>query len=348
MVDKKVKKVEKSDKVENTAPVHQTHKSTTNKNYLTYAIIAVILILVIVFVYNKYSPQTTTEENTIAASVNGEEIRLSELDKTYSSLPPQYKATTSKKELLSQMIEARLIYQEAKKEGTVVDNAQAEQYIQTLKFANQLTEEQFQQALAQQNITEEELKTQFIKQSTSQMFLNQTITSKVNVTDKEVKEYYDENKDKFKVEESVSVRHILIGDPELSAEERNTTAQELLKNITKNSFCEYVTEHSTDTASVSACGEYNFTKADSFVPEFKEFSFSQPAGKIGIVQTQFGSHIIYIVKKTPAKTSSYNEVKDQIKGALIAQKAQEDYKVYYEELLSRSLVNIYYDESSEE
>jgi len=353
MVDKKEKNIEEKTKSGNEdtkkhehhqhAKQHVQHHDKTKKNTTTYIIIVIILILAIIFAYTKYYPKpTTTNENNIAAKVNGEIITFSELDKTYNTLPQQYQLMTSKKALLSQMIEARVLYQEAKKQGVSVSQEEAQQYLAQLKIQNGLTEEQFIQTLTRQNLTVEELTNQFVKQLTTQRFLNETILSKEVIVDKDIKNYYNANKSQFEVPEQVSVRHTLIGNESLTTNQQNETARALLKKITKDNFCEYVTNYTTDIESVPACGEYNFTKTDQLVQEFKDFSFSQTVGTIGIVKSQFGFHIIWVVKKTSAKTLPYNEVKDQIKTLLINQKAQQDYKNFYEALLKNYVINIYY------
>ncbi len=357
MADKKEKKTEEKTKSSNedtkkhehyqhTEPHvehHLEHHNKSKKKTTAYVIVAIIIIIALIFVYAKYySKPVTTNENNIAAKVNDEVITFSELDKAYNSLPPQYRLMTSKKTLLNQMIEARVLYQEAKKQGISIGQEEAQQYISQLKIQNGLTDEQFAQALAKQNLTEEELTNQFVKQLTTQKFLNETILSKEVIADKDIKDYYNTNKSQFKVDEQVSVRHILIGDKNLTTEKQNETAQNLLKSITKDNFCQYVTNYTADAVSVPTCGKYNFTKTDQLVQEFKDFSFSQTSGTIGIVKSQFGFHIIWVVKKVPAKTLPYNEVKDKIKTLLINQKAQGDYKSFYEALLKNYIINIYY------
>lgn len=339
MAEKKEKTEEKSEKKE-------TEKKIDRKknNNIKYLIIAVILIIAIVFIYPKYFPKTTPQTGMVIANVNGENITLSELNKVYDSMPAQIKTTTSKKSLLNQMIEARLLYQEAKRQGITIEKEEAQQYIKKIKLSGNFNDEQFTQLLAQQNITEEELITQYIKQSTTQALLNETVLSKIRVSDEEIKDYYNKNKESFKVKEQITVRHILIGDKNLTSGQQNETAAKLLKEITKDNFCDYVEKYSTDKASLPNCGEYTFTKDDPLVQEFKDFSFSGAIGEIGIVKTQFGFHIIWVVKKTPARILPFDEVKDKIKESLASQKAQGDYKKFYEKLLQRSVINIYYKE----
>ncbi len=314
-----------------------------NIKYVAFIIIAVIAIVTFVFLTLNKSEKT---ENETAATVNGKVITLNELNKIYDSLPAQYKLTTNKESILNQLIEVEVLYQEAKKDGIVVPPEKAENYITLAKTSSGLTEEQFAQKLAEQNITEEQLIEQYTKQLAIQEFLNKTLFNTVTVTDEEVKEFYNENKNNFKVGEQATVKHILIGDSTMTPEEQEEKANSLLKEITTANFCEYVKNYSADKASIENCGEYTFAKDDPLVQEFKDLSFKQATGKIGTVKTQFGTHIIWTVKKTQPKTLLLKDVQDQIKTTLTNQQAQERYTQFYGQLKQNSNIEIKYVESA--
>src|SRR3989344_3047486 len=101
----------------------EEHRVQKKNNTTTYVVLAIIVLAAIIFIYTRYySPNANTEktdggEKIVIASVNGEEITLDELEKTYQSVPSQSQISLTKKDLLNSMIEARLLYQEAKKQG---------------------------------------------------------------------------------------------------------------------------------------------------------------------------------------------------------------------------------------
>src|SRR3990167_4502528 len=158
-------------------------------------------------------------------------------------------------------------------------------------------------------IDKESLLEQFIQ---AKIFYLEAQKQGLIVSEEEIKKYYNDNIDSFKVDEQVVVSHILITDINSTKEQKNEKAKELLKEITKDNFCDYVTNYSDDPGSIQICGEYTFSKNDPFVQEFKDFSFKQKVGDIGVVDTQFGTHIIWTKEKNPAKTFSFNEVKEKI------------------------------------
>ncbi len=326
-----------------TQPAIQQVQKTNKMPYFIIPIIAIIIIAGIFFLTNTENKEKTPE---IAAVINEKVITLDELNKIYDKIPEQARLFTTKENILNELIQKELLYQEATKQGIIISEYEAKGKLALAKIEQGITDEEFTQRIAEQGITEDELIKEYAKSLTIEKFINDNIIEKTNVSDKEAKDYYNSNKDQFKVDEQVTVKHVLIGNQELSTEEKEQKAKSLLSEINTDNFCDYVKKHSTDTASIEKCGEYTFTKNDPLVQEFKDLSFNQSAGKIGTVNTQFGTHIIWTVKKTPPKTLTFNEVKDQLRKTLITQLAQQKYTSFYEELKQANNIDIQYVESA--
>jgi len=105
--------------------------------------------------------------------------------------------------------------------------------------------------------------------------------------------------------EKLKARHLLIATNN-STEEKVITAKRrladsILNIINKDNFTELVTKFSEDPGSKETGGLYeDFLEAD-MVPEFSSFCATEPIGKIGIVKTNFGFHIIEVLERASAK-----------------------------------------------
>lgn len=106
--------------------------------------------------------------------------------------------------------------------------------------------------------------------------------------------------------QSLSARHILL--PADKADEKSSAAQKkiadslaTLLNADKTRFDEFVMTYSSDDGSKQKGGKYDDFSKDEFVPEFSDFVIANPVGKIGVVQSQFGFHIIEVLGKKDAK-----------------------------------------------
>ncbi|MCA9485899.1 MAG: peptidylprolyl isomerase [Nanoarchaeota archaeon] len=309
--------------------------NVSKKNLGVFVALAVVVVLGFV-IYQSFN-------SDVAAVVNGDKITVSELDKAYETLPPQYQAVTTKADLLKQLVQTKVFYQEAVEEG-YSETEEAMQQVELLKANSGLTEEEFSSSLALQGFTEEELLDQYEKQLIVQKYLDENLISKMEVSEEEIESYYSEHPEEFETVDSVVVRHILIGDADLTPKERKDKAAILIASTTKENFCERVKEYTTDVASAETCGEYAFTRDDPLVQEFKDLSFKQGNGQIGLVDTEFGTHIIWTVEKFPARTVGFEEAKPQIEQRIRNEKASAELDGFYEEVSKDDRVKIKFDE----
>ena len=103
----------------------------------------------------------------------------------------------------------------------------------------------------------------------------------------------------------IKARHILIStngskDAKVIAKKKQT-ADSILKVINKMNFAELVQKHSEDPGSKEKGGEYaDFLEGD-MVKEFGAFCANAPIGKIGVVKTDFGFHIIEVLERDTKK-----------------------------------------------
>lgn len=101
----------------------------------------------------------------------------------------------------------------------------------------------------------------------------------------------------------LSVRHILI-----AAQKQDTaavlkakkTTDSLMLVVNKDNFEAMVTKHTEDPGSKETGGKYEDFVPSEMVPEFSNFAKSNPVGKIGYVQTDFGFHIMEVLGKKAA------------------------------------------------
>ena len=110
-----------------------------------------------------------------------------------------------------------------------------------------------------------------------------------------------------RIADSVKVRHILIpyngslrSDPNetKTKEQAKKTADSIYRIVIRRpSKFKSLLELSSDKASNENDGEIEFSYLDGFAPEFKDFSFENRVGKISVVETDFGFHIIEILSQ---------------------------------------------------
>ena len=146
------------------------------------------------------------------------------------------------------------------------------------------------------------------------------VISAVTVSDKDARDFYDANPDKFLSEETVNASHILV--------ETEEQARELIARLQYGaSFEELAAEHSSCPSKANGGNLGDFGKGQ-MVPEFDKAVFEMEVGAISAepVATQFGYHIIKLNSKSEASVMAFEEIAEEIKRALLAEKQQKAYE----------------------
>jgi len=169
------------------------------------------------------------------------------------------------------------------------------------------------------------------------------LQAKLNVTDAQVKAYFDAHPDKFVTPETFTARHILVrakgegddADPKaLSDADAKAKAEKILAEIKAGkSFTDAAKEYSDDPGSKDKGGLYEDTAFGKFVPEFDKAVRSQKPGTVGDpVKSQFGYHLIQVEKIKPAVAQTFDEAKDSAKEQAMAERQEQVMKTYLDGL----------------
>lgn len=227
---------------------------------------------------------------------------------------------------IEQLITAEMLYQDGMKHPPQdLDKQVTEKIAQTkAKFS---TPPEFEAALKGANLTEKELEEITRKDIVISNFVEKELTAGIKVPDEEIKKFYDTNKDKFKKDAQIRASHILCGvDANASAEEKKKAqekATDLLKKLKAGEdFAKLAKENSTCPSSAQG-GDLGYFGKGQMVPPFEEAAFGLKQGDVsGVVETQFGYHIIKLTEKKEAELVKLDEVKERISDYLKNQKVQ--------------------------
>ncbi|SFV91142.1 Peptidyl-prolyl cis-trans isomerase PpiC [hydrothermal vent metagenome] len=169
------------------------------------------------------------------------------------------------------------------------------------------------------------------------MWMKKQMDSAV-VSDSEAKAFYDKNKEKFMMPETVHARHILVK----SEKEANDIIKQLkgLKgDKLKAKFIELAKAKSTGPSGPKG-GDLGSFKKGQMVPEFSKAVWALKPGEITTkpVKTQFGYHVIYLETKNPSQPVAYNVVKDKIIATLKQQEFAKKISQIAKELRSKAKI----------
>ncbi|NTU42392.1 MAG: hypothetical protein HGA78_04945 [Nitrospirales bacterium] len=180
----------------------------------------------------------------------------------------------------------------------------------------------------------------------AQEYVKREVMDKVTVSDEEVRAYYDNNLNNFKLAEMVKVKHILISLDKNALEgakkKARGTAEEALKRIKAGEEFEKVAaEMSDDYKSSAKGGDLGFVAKGKMVPEFENAAFGLKPGEVSdIVETPYGFQIIKVEERQEARTEDFEKITKNIKEKLLSDAKKVAFEKFFQEALQGQGIEI--------
>lgn len=286
------------------------------------------------------------DENEAVAEVNGEAVLQGEFDAAFNRarqrmmqqnpMAAQGQLNQLRGQVLENLIDRELLYQESITEGFGVSDDRVDLELETIR-ANFATQEEFQLALSNLGVSEEELELDIAKSLAIQTLLEEQVLASIEVSDDEARSFYVENEEMFTQPDQVRARHILISTQGIEDEEAVLEARDRAEDLRGQlddgaDFAELAQEHS-EGPSASRGGDLGLFGRGQMVPPFEEAAFALEPGEISdIVETQFGYHIIQVTEKVAGGPVPFTDVQGDINQYLLQQKQGEAIQGYVDSL----------------
>ena len=152
----------------------------------------------------------------VVATVNGKEIQRADLERYYEASlgdnpqkPSPVEANIRRLQLLHQMIQDEILQQRAAKENLAATDEDVNAKLTEIKAP--YTQEEFNNQLKQRNLTLDDFKRDLRRSLTTTKLLNKEIESRINITDAQISDYYNQHKSEFSfVEPQYHLAQILV------------------------------------------------------------------------------------------------------------------------------------------
>ena len=249
------------------------------------------------------------DDGKVLATIDDDKITLQEFNKELDKIPMNMKmlvaSESGKKNYLDRLVVKRLLMKEASK-AKIEDDKEFQDRVKDIK-----------------------------EQLIIEALLKKKITADTQLSEDDLKKYYEEHKEDFKKDREINTRHIL-----LKTEEEAKQVQAKLQK--GEDFTELAKKYSIDPNVKQSGGEIGFQPKGSLIPEFENAAYKlNKVGQLsGIVKTQFGYHIIRLEGIKPPSYVPLEEVKDFIKQKNAQEKQKEVLEKYIEELKKNAKITI--------
>ena len=249
------------------------------------------------------------EGGKVLATIDGEKVTLEEFNKELDRIPANMKmlvlTQSGKQSFLDRYIVKRLLMEEAKKENIEKDK-------------------EFQDRLS-------DIREQLLIES----LLKKKVTTNINASEEQLKEYYEKNKEKFKTGQEVDTRQILV--------KTEKEAKEIRAKLDKGEdFADLAKRFSIDPSAKSTGGAIGFHAKGTLLPEYEAVAFKlTKVGQISPpVKTQLGYHIIQLQGMKPPAYTPYEEVKEFIKQRIVQENQNDVLEKYVADLKAKAKITI--------
>lgn len=291
----------------------------------------------------------------IAAIVNDEIITIYELNNEYAKVFKEEEkkgaldeaaAKKLRVDVLNAMIDKKLIGMKIKELNIVVSEEEVRQSIEEIKKQNKLSQEALAAALLTQGLTFDQYKAQMKEQLERLRLMSQEVKAKIQVSERELKEYYDANRSQFREENSYRARHIFFKVDKNAGNDQIKRVMAKAANVmgearTNTDFAELARKYSDDPNAAKDGGDLGTFKKGDMLPEIESAVITMNPGEISdLVTTPAGFHIIKLEEKSLDSIKPFESVKGMIEDILYRKKSEERFTQWAEELRKAAAIEI--------
>lgn len=291
----------------------------------------------------------------IVAVVNKEIITLSEVERMIGHLKEEIEGGNRlerrgrinelSRMALEKLIEEKLIDQEAKRTGIKAAAKEIDGSIDEIKRRNAATQEDLEKVLARDGLTLEAFKKEIEKKIIRSKLVQWAVKVEPNVGEKELRDFYLKNADRYRTEESYRPGHILLkvpkeATPEEVREIRAKCQKVQAKIRTGEDFGEMVILYSEDISSKDR-GDMGVFKKGELLPAFEKEALRLKVGEVSeVFRTDFGFHIIKLLDRKGGDPLPFEEMKEKVRQDYLEREFEKGLKQFLTTLREKSIIEI--------
>lgn len=293
----------------------------------------------------------------VVAVVNDDVITQSEMDGLLRPLYEQYMRDYSgetmmkmlaeaQNKIVSQLIEDKLVYQEAVKKKVEVNEQDIDKEMNFFKrrFGSQV---ELEKALKSENASVADLEDRLKKQALIRKLHDSEVRSKVIISPKEQEAYYAEHPQEFAVEQQVRISSLTIRKSDESREKglideaAQARVTALRERVIKGEDFDKIVQENSEDKNSDKSSPTKWILRGQMIPAVDEVIFKTPVGEVTqMIETPIGYHLFKIVERQEAAQKTYEQSREQIYEILFRKKSEERFSAWMENLKKSAYISI--------
>lgn len=251
---------------------------------------------------------------------------------------------TARLGLTNELISELLIKDRADRLAITVTDAELKEAIGRLKQQYGITtDEQFEQSLKSSGLSRGEMEARLRDTLTTNKVFGRELRSREQLSDSELRDRYNREKDSFRLPERAHLREIVVLKPETgSIEEARTRATEVAEAARKpgTDFAALASTMS-DAGTKDKGGDLGEVAKGDLVADLDKAVFNAAQGTIlGPIETKSAWHIMKVEQRLPSEVPAFESVKEKLRQDASEETFERDYKAYIETLRKDAYIQI--------
>lgn len=298
------------------------------------------------------SCQASVSGNKILAVVNDEVVTetdlevavssaINELQREYSGAELQAKIEAVRKEYLGQIIDDKLILQEAKRRGITAADDEVEERFKEIK-SRFPSEEVFYAEVQKSGVSTELLKKRYGENIMMGKLVNHEVRDKIVVTPTEIENYYKKHAEELRTPESVHLRSIMLSfDADNTEDAVRQKADDVVKLARDGRDFGELAKLYSQGGKAQENGDFGFINKGQMRDDFEKVIFALKPGDVSDpVKADTGYYIFKVEEKRESRVRSLSEARTDIEDIIFREKAQKRYKDWIAKLKRDAFIQI--------
>ncbi len=270
---------------------------------------------------------------------------LTEIEQTTPPEQAEARKAEFRKSLLNDLLSELLIKDRADRLSLSVTDGEVRDAVKKLKEQYGITTDaQFDESLQKSGMSRQDMEARLRDTLISNKVFSRELRPREDLTDRELREKYDHEKDRYRLPERAHLREIILvkaTDPAADAAVKAKADDIAAKAKAGENFPKLAQDNS-EVSTKTKGGDIGQVARGELLPELDKAVFSALPGTIvGPVSTKSGYHILKVEERLPSEVPAFESVKDKLRKDASDETFQRDYKAYIDRLRKEAFIQLH-------
>lgn len=267
-----------------------------------------------------------------------------EIEQTAPPAEQAARKAALKKGLVDELVSELLLKDRADRLNITVTSDELKDSISRVKQQFGIsTDQQFEESLKKSNMTRAEMEGRMRDTILTNKLFARELRPREDLSDKELRERYDREKEHYRLPERARLREIIILRPDNPSQvaAARQHAEELAKQARDGADFALLAKTASESASKEKGGDLGEVSRGELLPELDKAVFNATSGQvIGPIEAKTAWHILKVEQRLPSEVPAFETLKEKLRKDVSEEAWQRDYKAYVDRLRKDAFIQI--------